>query len=64
MDQSDILNVLRGGRVAQRRLERGTWRYRLETNRMAVVIWFVDENELEVVTGWRMKPRTRRRGRQ
>lgn len=49
----DCANALRGGIVRPGELERGTWRYRVETNRIAVVIAFRSERELVVVTAWR-----------
>jgi len=65
----DAVNVLRGGIVREGEWENGSWRYRLETSRMVVVVAFdpevdlplrddepVDDLELVVVTGWRSKP--------
>jgi hypothetical protein len=61
----DCVNVLRAGAVRQPAdLEKGTWRYRVQTNRMTVVIAFrSDENdtskadELVIVTAWRQEKR-------
>lgn len=50
----DAVNVLRGGIVSPGELERGTWRYRVRTARLAVVVAFRAEAELVVVTGWRV----------
>jgi hypothetical protein len=36
-------------------LENGTWRYRVRTPKIAVIIRFVDDDELMVVTAWRIK---------
>ena len=36
-------------------LERGTWRYRVETQRMAAVVAFRAETHAVVVTAWRFK---------
>ena len=33
--------------------EKGSWRYRFETPRMAAVVAFLDENSLTVVSAWR-----------
>lgn len=49
----DCENVLRGGVVRPGEREHGTWRYRIETNRVTVVIAFRSERELIVVTAWR-----------
>ena len=51
----DAVNVLRGGVVRPAELERGTWRYRVQTGRLTVVIAFRSESELAVVTAWRMR---------
>jgi hypothetical protein len=61
----DVVNVLRGGVVREPELEHGSWRYRVETPRIAVVCAFdpepdeaedKDAIELVVVTAWRVKP--------
>ena len=49
----DCENVLRGGVVRAGEYEHGTWRYRVETSRVTVVVAFRSENELVVVTAWR-----------
>lgn len=49
----DCKNVLRGGWVESSELEKGTWRYRVRTARMCVVIAFRSESRLVVVTAWR-----------
>jgi hypothetical protein len=52
----DCVNVLRAGAVREPAdLERGTWRYRVHTNRICVVVAFRSESELVVVTTWRKK---------
>ena len=51
----DCENVLRGGVVGSGEFERGTWRYRVETSRITVVVAFRSERELVVVTAWRSK---------
>ena len=54
MTTIDAVNVLRGGIVEPGELERGTYRYRVRTPRMYVVVAFRSESELRVVTGWRL----------
>lgn len=49
----DCENVLRGGVVRPGEYEHGTWRYRVETNKISVVVAFRSEQELVVVTAWR-----------
>ena len=49
----DCENVLRGGVVRPGEREHGTWRYRVETNKITVVIALRSERELVVVTAWR-----------
>ena len=49
----DCENVLRGGVVRPGEYENGTWRYRVETGKIAVVIAFRSEQALVVVTAWR-----------
>lgn len=49
----DCENVLRGGAVRPGERDRGTWRYRVETGRISVVVAFRSERELVVVTAWR-----------
>lgn len=55
MTTGDCLNVLRGGVVEPAEWERGSWRYRVRTARMCVVVSFVSETRLRVVTAWRMR---------
>jgi uncharacterized protein DUF4258 len=51
----DCTNGLRGGVVEPPEFERGTWRYRVRTNRLYVVVAFRSETQLVVVTAWRLK---------
>jgi hypothetical protein len=53
---TDVLTMLRGGVVEPGEFERGSWRYRVRTARMCVVVTFRSESELRVVTAWRLKP--------
>jgi hypothetical protein len=50
----DCENVLRGGVVRPAEYEDGTWPYRVETSRVTVVVAFRSEDELAVVTAWRV----------
>lgn len=49
----DATNVLRGGTVDEGELENGSWRYRVRTQRIAVIVAFRSASELRVVTAWR-----------
>jgi len=49
----DVLNVLRGGVVEFSEEINRTWRYRVRTSRMTVVVAFRSEAVLSVVTAWR-----------
>ena len=51
----DVTNMLRGGVVYAAEFENGSWRYRVRTSKMAVVVAFRSESELRVVTAWRFK---------
>src|SRR5437588_317321 len=53
----DCMNILRGGAVLPGEYENGSWRYRVETNRMCVVVRFLSETQLFMITAWRMKKR-------
>jgi hypothetical protein len=49
----DATNMLRGGVVDPGEFENGSWRYRVRTARMAVIVAFRSETELRIVTAWR-----------
>ena len=49
----DALRALQGGVVEEAEWERGAWRHRVRTPRIAVVVEFESEAELVVVTAWR-----------
>lgn len=49
----DCINVLRGGVSEEGEYENGSWRYRVRTAKICVVVRFESENLLEVVTAWR-----------
>lgn len=55
MQATDVVNVLRAGWVESSEQERGTWRYRVKTQRMFVVVAFRGTNSATVVTAWRVK---------
>ena len=51
----DATNVLRGGVVQPGELENGSWRYRVMTTRMTVVVAFLSESAVVVVTAWKVR---------
>ena len=64
----DAVNVLRGGSVREAEWENGSWRFRVETQKMVFVATFdpdvqtmpgegedLADTELVLVTGWRVK---------
>lgn len=51
----DCLNVLRAGVVQDPELVNGTWRYRVRTQRIVVVVAFRDEAHIRIVTAWRTR---------
>jgi len=53
LSEMDIVSVLRAGTTEPGELERGTWRYRISTERICVVVAFRSEHWLVVVTAWR-----------
>lgn len=55
LDEVDVVNVLRGGVVEPGEYENGSWRYRVRTPKIVVVVAFRSEAELVVVTAWRVK---------
>jgi hypothetical protein len=52
----DVINVIRGGIVDDVSLRDRTWRYRVRTARICVVVAFRGASALAVVTVWRNKP--------
>jgi hypothetical protein len=56
LETTDVLNMLAGGIVEPGEFENGSWRYRIRTARMCVVVAFRSESELRIVTAWRFKP--------
>jgi hypothetical protein len=55
LTEIDVRNMLRGGTVRPGELVSGTWRYRVETSRMAAVVTFRSATHAVVVTAWRFK---------
>ena len=55
MSMLDCENVLRGGSVAEAEWENGAWRHRVSTNRFEVVVQFLAEDHLLIVTAWRLR---------
>jgi hypothetical protein len=55
LTEIDVRNTLKGGVVRPGELVSGTWRYRVETSRMAVVVTFRSATHAVVVTAWRFK---------
>jgi hypothetical protein len=53
----DCANVLRAGVVEEPEYENGSWRYRVRTQRICVVVAFRTENEVSIVTAWRIGKR-------
>jgi hypothetical protein len=52
----DCVNVVRGGVPQPGELEKGSWRYRIVTDKITVVVAFRSEDHVVVVTAWRAKP--------
>lgn len=51
----DCINVLRGGVVEEPEQVNGTWRYRVRTAQIVVVVAFRSETHLRIVTAWRQR---------
>lgn len=51
----DLVNVRRAGVVEPSEFERGSWRHRVKTNAICVVVVLVSEREAVVVTAWRIR---------
>ena len=49
----DCVHALRGGVVEPGKLERGSYRYRVSTAAVCVVVAFRSDTQLVVVTAWR-----------
>lgn len=58
MSEQDVTNTIRGGHVKDARgiaFENGSWRYTIETQRMAAVVAFASEETMVIVTAWRIE---------
>ena len=55
LDTVDCVNVLRAGVVEPAEWENGSWRYRVRTPRMCVVVAFRSTTAAVVVTAWRKR---------
>jgi hypothetical protein len=55
LSMRDVLRVLRGGVAEPGELLRNTWRYRVRTSWAYVVVTFRTEDNVVVVTAWRIK---------
>lgn len=50
----EALRALRAGRILEEpEMENGTWRYRVHTTEMVVVVVFKSESKLKIITAWR-----------
>jgi hypothetical protein len=54
LNTQDALNVLRADVVEPSELVRGSWRHRLKTNHICVVVTLPSETEAVVITAWRI----------
>lgn len=55
LETTDCVNVLRGGVVEPPELDAGTWRYRVATQRICVVVALPMAAKIRVVTVWRKR---------
>lgn len=55
LTEVDVRNTLKGGTARPGELVSGTWRYRVETRRLATVVTFRSATHAVVVTTWRFK---------
>lgn len=55
LTMEDVVNVLRAGVVEPSELERGSWRHRVKTNSICVVVVLASQREAVVVTAWRIR---------
>lgn len=55
LTSQDVVNVLRAGVVEPSEFENGSWRHRVKTNTLGVVVVLVSEEEAVVVTAWRIR---------
>jgi hypothetical protein len=55
LTEIDVRNTLKGEMARPGELVNGTWRYRMETSRMAAVVTFRSATHAVVVTAWRFR---------
>jgi hypothetical protein len=60
-DVQDCLNVIRGGKVTDRRQVKGEWRYRFETETFYAVVSFKDTETMQIITAVKKGARTGRK---
>jgi hypothetical protein len=53
LQSTDCLNIIRAGIYDEPEYRNDEWRYRVCTQRMCVVITFMSETRLRVITAWR-----------
>ena len=53
LESTDVTNVLRGGIVNEPEWENGAWRYRVWTQKIAVIVELRGAKSAVVVTAWR-----------
>jgi hypothetical protein len=54
LKSGDVLNVLRAGKIfSVPDFENGSFRYRVQTNKMTVIVVFKKPNHVVIVTVWR-----------
>ena len=51
----DAVNVLRAGVVDPSEFMSGSWRHRVKTNRICVVVTLPSKSEATVITAWRIR---------
>lgn len=55
LDMVDAVNCLRAGIVEEAEMDNGEWRYRVRTQKICLVVQFEAEDELLVITIWRLR---------
>ena len=54
LKSGDVLNVLKGGKIlSEPEYENGSFRYRVQTKKITVVLAFKKPNHVVVITAWR-----------
>ncbi|MFN2445476.1 MAG: DUF4258 domain-containing protein [Vicinamibacterales bacterium] len=54
LTQADAVNAIKAGAVEPAEFERGSWRYRVHTVRVWIVVVFRSVTHLVVVTAWKV----------